>query len=57
MVHKITRAVGVVENVTEAKAGWPPQITLKLADGTFKRGKLSDFREPSAAERGQISPA
>ncbi len=56
MVHKITRAVGVVENVTEAQAGWPPQITLKLKDGSFKKGKLSDFREPHGAEREQISP-
>lgn len=56
MVHRISRAVGVVESVTEAKAGWPPQITLKLADGSFKKGKLSDFREPTAAEREGISP-
>ena len=51
MVHRLSHAVGVVENVTEAKAGWPPQITLKLADGTVKKGHLSDFREPSNAER------
>jgi hypothetical protein len=57
MVHRISRAVGVVENVTEAKAGWPPEITLKLPDGNCKKGRLSDFREPSAAERGKISPA
>jgi len=57
MVRKISHAVGAVENVTEAKAGWPPQITLKLADGSFKKGRLSDFREPSSAERGTISPA
>jgi hypothetical protein len=55
MVHKISRAVGVVESVTEAKAGWPPQITLKLTDGSVKKGKLSDFREPSVAERGKNS--
>jgi hypothetical protein len=55
MVHRLTRAVGVVENVTEAKAGWPPQIALKLADGSVKKGKLSDFREPSAAEREKIA--
>lgn len=56
MVHRISRAVGVVESVTEARAGWPPQIALKLADGSFKKGKLSDFREPSATEREGISP-
>lgn len=56
MVHRISRAVGVVDSVTEAKAGWPPQITLKLKDGSFKKGKLSDFREPATAEREQISP-
>ena len=55
MVHRLTRAVGVVEGVTEAKAGWPPQITLKLADGSVKKGKLSDFREPSTAEREKIA--
>lgn len=57
MVHRLTRAAGVVASVTEAKAGWPPQITLKLADGSFKKGRLSDFREPSGTERRKISPA
>jgi hypothetical protein len=56
MVHRISRAVGVEESVTEAKAGWPPQIALKLADGSFKKGRLSDFREASSAERQQMSP-
>jgi hypothetical protein len=54
MVHRATHSVGVVENVIEAKAGWPPQITLKLKDGSFKKGKLSDFREPTHAEREQF---
>ena len=57
MVHKITHAVGVVENVVEAKAGWPPQITLKLKDGSIKKGNLSDFRDPNHAEREQIASA
>ena len=57
MVHRITHAMGVVENVIEGKAGWPPEITLKLADGTVRKGKLSDFREPNAAERKKIPPA
>jgi hypothetical protein len=57
MVHRISRAAGVVDSVIEAKAGWPPQITLKLKDGTVKKGKLSDFREPTAAEREQVSAA
>jgi hypothetical protein len=57
MVHKISRAVGIVESLTEAKAGWPPQITLKLPDGSFKKGRLSDFREASGHERKKISPA
>jgi len=57
MVHRLSHAVGVVENVIEAKAGWPPQITLKLADGSTKKGRLSDFREPSNAERKTVSPA
>jgi hypothetical protein len=57
MVHTVTRAVGVVENVIEAKAGWPPEITLKLPDGSLKKGRLSDFREASAVERKKISPA
>ena len=56
MVHRISHAVGVVEAVTEAKAGWPPQITLKAKDGSIKKGKLSDFREPTHAEREQIPP-
>jgi len=57
MVHRLTRAIGVVENVIEAKAGWPPQLAVKLEDGTVKKGKLSDFREPSASERAKISAA
>ena len=56
MVHKLSRTVGVVESVIEAQAGWPPQITLKLADGTLKKGRLSDFREPSGTERAKFSP-
>jgi hypothetical protein len=54
MVHKISHEVGVVESVLESKAGWPPEITLKLADGSQKKGKLSDFREPSGAERKKV---
>jgi hypothetical protein len=54
MVHKLSHAVGVVENVVEAQAGWPPEITLKLQDGSTKKGKLSDFREPSKTERETI---
>ena len=57
MVHKITRAAGVVDSVIEARAGWPPQITLKLPDGSFKKGRFSDFREARATEREKISPA
>ena len=56
MVHKLTRTIGVVESVTEAKAGWMPQITLKLQDGTLKKGRLSDFRDPSGNERAKFSP-
>jgi hypothetical protein len=57
MVHKLSRAIGVVDSVTEAQAGWPPQIALKLADGTLKKGRLSDFCEPSGNERARFSPA
>ena len=57
MVHKLSRAVGVVDSVTEAKAGWPPQIALKLPDGSVKKGRLSDFRDTSGNERAKISPA
>jgi hypothetical protein len=57
MVHKISRAVGVVANVVEAKAGWPPQITLKLKNGSIKKGNLSDFRDPSRTEREEIVSA
>jgi hypothetical protein len=56
MVHRISGAVGVVESVLEAKDGWPPEITLKLVDGSLRKGKLSDFREPSSTERKQIPP-
>ncbi len=56
MVHKLTRAVGTVESVTEARDGWPPQIALKLADGSLKKGRLSDFRDPSGNERAAFAP-
>jgi len=56
MVHKISRAVGVVDNVTLAQAGWPPQIALKLPDGSVKKGKLSDFRDASVREKAAVSP-
>ncbi len=55
MVHKISRAVGVVDGVIEAQAGWPPQITLKLKDGSLKKGKLSEFKEASAKEKKEFS--
>jgi hypothetical protein len=57
MVHRLTRAIGVVETVIEGKAGWPPQITLKLQDGAVKKGKLSDFRDPSGNERASFPAA
>ena len=57
MVHRITRALGIVENVIEARDGWPPQVTLKLPDGSVKKGKLNEFREPSANERKTLLPA
>ena len=57
MVHRITRALGIVENVIEARDGWPPQVTLKLPDGSVKKGRLSEFREPSANERKTLPPA
>jgi len=57
MVHRLTRAIGTVETVIEGKAGWPPQIALKLKDGTIKKGKLSEFRDPSGNEREKFSGA
>ena len=55
MVHRISHEVGIVENVVEAQAGWPPEITLKLKDGSLKKGKLSDFKEPTAGEKDKYS--
>ncbi len=57
MVHRASGASGVVESVAEAKDGWPPQVTLKLADGSVKKGKLSDFRELRSAERKPAAEA
>lgn len=54
MVHKISHAIGVVESVVEAQAGWPPQIVLKLKDGSSKKGKLSDFRDASGNEKKEF---
>jgi hypothetical protein len=55
MIHRASGARGVVESVREAKHGWPPEITLKLADGSFKKAKLSEFRELSGTELKKIS--
>lgn len=57
MVHRISREVGVVEGVIEAQAGWPPQVTVKLKNGSSKKGKLSDFREARAEEKRKYSEA
>jgi hypothetical protein len=57
LVHRLSRAIGVVETVNEGKAGWPPQVALKLKDGSVKKGKLSDFRDPSVTEREKFSAA
>jgi len=51
MVHRITRAVGTVEHVVVAHDGWPPELILRLPDGSLRKGKLGDFREPTASER------
>jgi len=57
MVHRISGAVGIVDKVVEAKAGWPPEITVKLKDGSLKKGRLNEFREARSAERKQFDPA
>lgn len=57
MVHRTTRAVGMVTDVIEGRDGWAPQLTVKLPDGSVRKGKLSEFREPSASERKTIPPA
>ncbi len=57
MIHRASGASGVVAAVVEAKDGWPPQITLQLADGAVKKGKLSDFRELRTAERKPAAAA
>ena len=55
MVHKISRDVGVVESVVEAQAGWPPEVSLRLRNGSLKKGKLSEFKGASGQERRKYS--
>ena len=55
MVHRLTRTIGTVEDVVEGSGGWPPQITIKLKDASLKKGKLSEFRDPSGNEREKFS--
>ena len=57
MVHKVSGQAGVVENVIESQAGWAPQITLKLKNGSLKKGKLSDFKEATAEQKRSFSTA
>lgn len=56
MVHKISREVGVVESVVEARDGWPPQITLKLADGSCKKGSSAIFGSRVARSGRRFRP-
>jgi hypothetical protein len=51
MVHRVTGRVGTVANVVEARDGWPPEITLKLENGSLVKGKLSEFKDASATEK------
>ena len=51
MVHKVSGEVGIVENVVEAQAGWPPELTLKLKDGSVKKGRIGDFRAATADQK------
>ncbi len=43
----------MVEKVVESKIGWAPEITVRLKDGSIKKGKLSDFREASQNEKNK----
>ena len=56
MVHRITGDIGIVENVVEAQAGWAPEITIKLKDGTLKKGKLTEFKDATSGEKKRFSP-
>ena len=57
MVHKISKEIGVVEAVLEAQAGWPPELTIKLKDGSIRKGKLSDFKEASGEQKKKFGAA
>ena len=46
MVHRLTHAMGVVENVVEGKAGWPPEITLSMR--STGRRRLGDQVSPGS---------
>jgi len=54
MVHKVSGQVGVVENVVEAQVGWPPELTLKLKDGTLKKGRIGDFKAANADQKKEF---
>ena len=54
MVHRASGTVGIVDKEVEASATWPPAFTLKLKDGTLKKGRLHEFREPRPTERKQL---
>ncbi|HEX5219084.1 MAG TPA: hypothetical protein VFZ59_05905 [Verrucomicrobiae bacterium] len=47
-------ATGEVEGGIEAKAGWPPQLTLKLQDGTVRKGKLNYFSRAKCNGTGKV---
>ena len=56
MVHKVSGQLGIVESVVEAQAGWPPELTIKLKDGTLKKGRIGDFKEATADQKKEFPP-
>lgn len=55
MVHRNSGVIGVVDSVIEAQVGWQPQITLKLRDGSVRKGHLGEFKDASATQRKKFA--
>lgn len=51
MVYKPTGEVGAVEGAVESQAGWTTEITLKLKDGSVRKGRPSDFADATGEQR------
>lgn len=53
MVYRPTGEIGTAEEAVESKTGWTIEISLKLKDGSVRKGQPSDFAYAKGNQRSQ----